>query len=88
MLTLAVCSSVEAIGHRTPAGELRKQTVHRALQHRGVIADLGRFPECLIDDRVEGDDATDEFPSNSLRIGQLVPGQGQRARKTSCNPGR
>ena len=39
----------EVIGHRAPAGKRREQAVHRALQHRRVIADLRRLAERLVD---------------------------------------
>ena len=58
----------QAHRHCAPAGQSGEQSVHRSLQHRRVIAQLGRLAERLVDDRVEGDDAPHELAPNLLRL--------------------
>src|SRR6516162_846576 len=53
-----------------------------------MIAQLRRFPDRLVDDRVEGDDAADELPSYSLGVVEIGSGQPQRAGKSAGNLGR
>ena len=40
-----------------------------------MIAQLRRFPDRLVDDRVKGDDAADQLPSYSQRVLEMVPQQ-------------
>ena len=53
-----------------------------------MIAQLRRFPDRLVNDRVERDDAADEFPSNPLDVVKIGSGDRQRVDKSVSNPGR
>ena len=78
--SLAMRQPNDMVRHCAPSSECGEQTVHGSLQYRRVIADLRGFPEGLVDQRIEGDDTTDEVAPDRLRVGKFGPGHRQRAR--------
>ena len=55
---------LEVKGCDPPSGQGRKQAIHCRLQDRPTNAHVRRLSECFVDDRVERDDTSDEFPPN------------------------
>jgi hypothetical protein len=53
---------------------------------RRAIPDLRRFPERLVDDRIERDDAANEFASHGLRVGEFAPAPRQVVDKPGGDP--
>jgi hypothetical protein len=63
----------QAHRHRTPAGQSDQKTIYSRLQYRRMIAKLGRFSDCLINDWVKRDNLPNEFGANGLSL--AVPAQ-------------
>ena len=89
MPRLVVRKSDEVRRHRAPADQSGEQAVDRCLQHWRMVAELRRFPERLVDDRVERDNPSYELAPNWLSIREIGSGQrqcvGKPARDLSGN---
>ena len=73
---------------RAPAGEGNDQSVQSFLQDRGVVAQLRRLTERLVDDRVERDDLADEFAPDRLGVLEFGSGSDQCAGEPAGDLGR
>ena len=74
--------------HAAPAGHGGEQSVHRALQHRRVVAEIGGLADRLVDDRIERRGPPDERASDRLRVRQARAGLRQGAREAAHDLGR
>ena len=76
------------VGDRAPAGQRREQPVHRVLQDWRMVANFRRFPERLVDHRIEGNDATNEFATNRHRVVEFASHGRQCADNAGGDPRR
>ena len=75
----------EPAGNRAPPPQGGKQTIDGRLENRRAIAQLRRFPDRLVNYRVERDDATEQFSPHRPCIRYMGSSRRQRGGEPGGN---